>query len=37
MKIKRKSNPPKASEEKERQKISRFYKEGTKGAIKINV
>ena len=30
MKEKRKYNPPKASEEKERQKIFRFYKEGTK-------
>jgi len=38
MKGKRKQNLPKASEEKKkRQRISRFYKEGSKGAIRINV
>ena len=30
-------NLPKASKEKERQKIFGFYKEGTKSAIRINV
>ena len=30
MKRKRKENPPKASKENERQKISKFHKEGTK-------
>ena len=34
-KKKQKANPPKASE-KQRQKISKFYKEGTKSALKIN-